>query len=199
MTGFDAWRISTTIKMHFESEGYDAFRFCFKAKNLTPRTFESRRDRYFFEKLAKNLREEDQIRRYAFANIFFQQNTWVGAMVEQPYKEYCKRIQTFSYRFKQDLNRLPQASLDELLIPANGNIPVLIKRYLEGDLMAETAAAVNALTNFVSRIDKKVTDVLLWPEVRLRLIKATPFISRDVDVNKVKKILVDHFTSLQNT
>ena len=198
MTGFDAWRISSTIKMHFESERYDAFRFCFKAKNLSPRAFEQRKDRYFFDKLVKRLNKEADIRRYAFANIFFGQNTWIGGMEDQPYIDYCKRLQTFSYRLKGDLKNLPQAPLDDLLIPANGKPPIIIQKALEGDVMMEIPLVLNNLTGFIASVNDRVKDALLWPELSMRLIKATPFISIDVDLSKSKKIILDHFNGLQN-
>jgi hypothetical protein len=199
MTGFDAWRISSTIKMHFESERYDAFRFCFKAKNISPRVFEQRNDRYFFDKLVKRYHKEDEIRRYAFANIFFGNNTWIGGMEDHHYVDYCKRLQTFSYRLKGNLKNLPQVPLDDLLVPTNGKLPIIIQRALEGDLMMEIPLVLNGLTGFIAKIKGKVNDALLWPELSMKLIKATPFISIDIDLNKSKKIILDHFNDVQSS
>jgi len=199
MTGFDAWRIATTIKMHFEQEKFDAIRFNFKARNLTPRVYESRRERYFFEKIANKLRNEEEVKRYTFANILFRNDfSWTGNMLDEPYVEYLKRVQGFGYRFKSDLAKFTQRSLDSLLVPVNGNIPTLVKSYLEGNVMMESVIAVNAMTGFVDRVSRKVADTMLWPEVRLKLSKATPFIGKDIDLVKAKRILVEHFSGLQN-
>lgn len=199
ISAFDTWRISMATKMHFESDGYDAFRFCFKAKNLSCRAFEMRKDRYFFEKLSKKLKTFDDARRYAFANIFFLSNTWIGSMTDDPYKDYCKRVQTFSYRLKQDLQRLPEIPLDSLLVPPNGKPPILIQRYLEGDLMAETVMIINGLTHFIDIINDKVLDTMLWPEIKKKLDKGTAFVLADIDKDKSKKIVVDHFIGFTKT
>jgi hypothetical protein len=200
MNGFEVWRIATATKMHFESEGYDAFRFHFKAKNLTTTAFENRQDRYFFEKLANLYPKADDIKKYAFANIFFNDVSWVGSMTHEPYINYCKRVQSFSYLFKKDLNALPQKSLDELLSPVNGTMPPLIMLCIGSRIiMDETIIAIHCVTNFLNLVSPKIKDKLLWPEIHRKYLKATPFLAMDINQAKVKKMLLDHFSGVQST
>jgi len=106
MTGHRAWQIATTTKMHFQSDSYNAFKFNFKTKQLTPEIFSRQRNMFLFEKLARRF-NEDEMKTYAFVNYFFRNATWAGDLSEEPYIEFIKRTQTFSYRFKQDLNKMP--------------------------------------------------------------------------------------------
>lgn len=195
INGFNTWRIATATQMHFNSEGYDAFRFKFKAKNLTPASFEKRSDKYFFEKLANTYENPEVIKRFAFANIYFNGVSWAGSMTNEPYKDYIKRMQSFSYKFKEDLQSLPSKSLDELLSPINGNIPNIISM----NTMKETIIAIHCVTNFLNTVHSKVNDTLLWPELRKGYIKATPFIAMDINQKKIKKMLIEHFSGVQST
>lgn len=198
-TGFDAWKITTTIKMHFQNEKYDAFRFNFKAKNLTFTAFENRNDRYFFEKLAKTYPKSNQLRQYVFSNIVYDDQVWIGSMKDEPYNNYCKRIQSFGYLFQKDLSHLTdtESSLNKLLTSTNGNIPPLVMSFLRGETMFESVVTINLLTNFMSYAKKKVTDDLLWPSIHLKIDKAGPFIRQDIDLDKTKKIIINHFSSVQ--
>jgi hypothetical protein len=196
MNGYNVWRIASAVKMHFGNGTYDAFRFHFKAKNLSPNAFQLRPDQHFFTKLGKRLKD-DEVDRYAFANVFFADNTWVGNMSDEPYTQYCKRVQTFTYRFKKDLKMFHQMTLDELLNPVNGKPPPIADLYLKGEIMPETIIAFHCITNFLQINKPRITDKLLWPEIENKLIKATPFVGRDIDQSKIKRIILDHFSSVQ--
>lgn len=196
MTAFDAWRISVATKMHFQQPRFDAFKFNFKAKNLIPKVFEAKREKYLFHKIAERYNTEDAIRRFAFANcVFGDCMSWVGNMTDQPYVDYTKRIQSFGYLLKADLSKVTRMPLDHLLTSANGNIPIIVKNHLEGILMFETVVILNHLTNFIDLI--KVNDTMLWPEVSLKIKKSADFVRRDIDCAKAKKIIIDHFSGLQ--
>ena len=64
--------------------------------------------------------------------------------------------------------------------------------------MAETLIALHCITNFLTVVNPRVTDVLLWPEVHMKLMKAVPFIARDIDMSKVTKPVLEHFSGVHN-
>ncbi len=51
MTGYEAFSIYHTLKLHFTSD-YDYFKYNGKC-NISPTTFENRRDKYHFYKLSR--------------------------------------------------------------------------------------------------------------------------------------------------
>ena len=51
MTGFEAYRIYNAIRLHFNTD-YNAIKYHFKT-NVSPSSFEIKKERYFFEKLAR--------------------------------------------------------------------------------------------------------------------------------------------------
>jgi hypothetical protein len=52
-TGFDAYKIYTAIKLHFDSDSYDYFKYNGSIR-ATENSFHKRNDVYFFEKLARD-------------------------------------------------------------------------------------------------------------------------------------------------
>lgn len=192
MTGLRAWQIITTTKMHFNGK-YNAFKYNFNSKHLTESNFNKRTDQYFYTKFSNKYSEYD-LKQFAFANTFFKPFVWVGDMSEDVYNDYCKRIQTFTYRFKRNLAMLGTYSFNELLIPKDNDIPIIIKAYLEGDIMAETVIAIHCLTNFLNVAQRQVKETLIWPEIYMQLIKAVPFVYDKFDHDKIKKIIKVRYT-----
>ncbi|TRZ69039.1 MAG: hypothetical protein D4Q77_00450 [Methanothrix sp.] len=191
MTSFRAWQITTATIMHFNGGSYDAKRFNFKAKNLTVTAFEKRRERTMFERFSGRYTETDMIR-FAFANVFFGEKNWIGDMDESSYLQYSKRIQSFGYHFTSDLKKLSGTSLNQLMSPLKGNIPEIIQRYLQGAIMTETIIGIHCITNFLQLVSPKITDDLLWPDIKMRLLKATAFIGPDLDQKRIAKLIALH-------
>ena len=49
---FDSYKMYNALKLHFETDGYDAIKYNYKS-NASPKAFMRRKDKYFFAKLAK--------------------------------------------------------------------------------------------------------------------------------------------------
>ena len=52
MEPFDAYKYYMAIKLHFESDSYDAPKYNFKT-SISPQSFWKRRDKYHFAKLSR--------------------------------------------------------------------------------------------------------------------------------------------------
>ena len=61
MNGFDAYATYNAFKLHFKSDTYDYFTFNGKT-NLKIASYEKRRDRYQFEKIASRISKEKFLR-----------------------------------------------------------------------------------------------------------------------------------------
>ncbi len=191
MTGYDIWRIATATSMHFSSN-YDAFKFSFKAKNLSVSAYNKRRDKYFFEHAVKKFSSEEEIRRYVFANYFFDEVSWFGDMSPQPYDDYNIRLQSMSYLFRKDLKQF-DPRLDFILQSYHGKYPVIMNAMFTHDVMPETVMLIHLLTNFLNVV--KVDDELLWPTIQTKLIKGSSFIAADIPSRgKYRNIVLDLFS-----
>jgi hypothetical protein len=97
-----------------------------------------------------------------------------------------RRQQSLTYLFKEQLNELLSSkSLNEVFNCSKGH-PLVLKKYLGGDLSLETFVILEKIFSFRKKFDKKLDDPV-WETVSLKIKKYTPFIN--INVFHYKKIL----------
>jgi hypothetical protein len=69
----------------------------------------------------------------------------------------------------------------------DGQYPSLLKEVMYSSVAVETLVILNDIMNFFPMWNKKIADTIVWPSMRLKFIKYTPFI--DYDKEKFKSIL----------
>ena len=91
-----------------------------------------------------------------------------------------------SYIFKEQSNELlGNDSLDKILECKRGH-PIILKRFLGGDISLETFVIFDIIFAFSETFDKKLKDPV-WETVSLKLKKYKPFLN--INVFQYKKIL----------
>jgi len=169
-TGFEAYALYQSIKLHFTSDTYNFFRYNGKT-NVSKDNFANNKAKYSFYKLSRKY-NIDELRSFYIANFLETNVNWVGDISgiegEENYKKWQKRNQSLTYRFEQDIIGLLNAtqSPNEMLMVNDGQYPVLLKE------MARS---------------KKITDDVVWPTYKRKIEKYTPFIVYDKE--KFKEIL----------
>lgn len=197
MDPFESYKLYQSLKLHFESDTYDAVKYNFKT-SANPKSFYKRRDKYFFSKLGKQLGNSKDLIEYYVAN-FVREVKWVGDMInedgEANYKEYKRIQESLSYSFQNDINTLEgyDLSFDGMLTSIEGEHPKVIKYYLQEEIKLETVVVLDKMTGFMNRANKVVSDPLMWGDIYRRVTKYRPFVNPDLD--KCKKIILKGFTS----
>lgn len=193
MEAYEAYKTYVALKNHFTSKTYDYFKYNGRTR-ASKTTFEKRNDKYFFHKLAKRKDVVD----YLVANFVYAgtTDTWVGDLInnERSDKQYLKMIKTresLSYLFSQDLDELND-EFDTNFAVIEGQHPLLLRKYLQGDICIETMVILDDLVHYMKKWNRRITDTVLWPQVYLRCKKYKPFFTYDVD--KMRKIVLDKFT-----
>jgi hypothetical protein len=192
MEPYDAFRFYQSMKLHFESDSYDAIKYNYKT-SVKPQSFWKRKDKYFFAKVGKKFNDVHELINY-YAAHFIQDKTWIGEMLEDEdiYKSYQKRMQSLGYTFENDMNTLVWlGSLDQVLDSKDGH-PKIITAYLGGDINIESVVILNQLTGFMDRADKEITETIVWPDVSRKIRKYSPFVQYDLE--KAKNIVLRVFT-----
>ena len=192
MEPFDAYRFYQSMKLHFESDSYDAIKYNYKT-SAKPQSFWKRRDKYFFVKVGKKFDDASELIRY-YVSYFIQDKSWIGDMLDDDdtYRLYQKRMQSLGYIFEQDMNKLVDiGNFDQVLDSSNGH-PHVITQYMSGDINIESVVILNQLTGFMKKADKEITETIVWPEVSRKIRKYSPFVSYDLE--KAKKIVLKVFT-----
>ena len=193
MDPFESYKLYNALKLHFETDSYDAVKYNYKS-NITHNSFFKRKDKYFFAKLARNY--EKDLLNYYVAN-FKNGVSYVGDMInesgEKNYSDH-KRIQESIHRvFSIDINKLndQEQEFDELFESDNGQLPLVIKLWMQEEISLETIVILNSILGFVPRESKKITDTIIWPDIHRKIEKYTPFVN--YSKNKCTKLLTNAF------
>lgn len=186
-TDFQVYIAYLALKNHFTRDSYDFHKYQGKV-GASASSFETRRDRYSFQKLSRH-RDPFGV---LFANVLHNPHVWIGSVTtdnagEQLYGLWKKRQESLSYSFKEDLKRIGNVD-DALYIEPNCQ-PMLLKMLTSKTVSIETVCILQSLLNFVPYWDKEMEPVV-WADQRRRIVKYLPFL--EIDSEKVKTILALH-------
>jgi hypothetical protein len=93
-----------------------------------------------------------------------------------------------SYIFQNDIDFLLKESSFEDIFKVTATHPIIIKKYLSKEITLETLVILNKLLSYIKDFDKQISDPLIWPELKRKVVKYEPFLS--VDKSKYRKILL---------
>ena len=190
MMPFDAYKSYLSLKNHFTKEKYDYHKYCGKSR-ATVQSFYKRKDRFWFEKLSRNKNDKEVIDFFVsnFITCTDPNNLWIGEMIregENRYTEWKKRTQSLSYVFKEEIEIIfSDQDFDTVFVNKQGH-PILLKKYLGGDISIETLVILDKILGFKKNFDSELQDPV-WESVSLRMKKYSPFLN--IDVFRYKKIL----------
>jgi len=195
MDPFESYKLYNALKLHFETDGYDAVKYRYKTR-VNPQSFFKRRDKYFFAKLGKTYGKD--LVKYYVSN-FIKDVKYVGDMLgpdgEANYNDMVKVHESLSYKFKNDINILSSMvnSFDELLECQDNEYPVVIKALMQEEICLETVVILNKLTRFMDKADKQITETIMWPDISRKVHKYDPYVS--IDRDKMIKVVTKSFTN----
>ena len=190
VTPFETYQSYLSMKSHFTNRKYDFFKYGGKSR-ATMTSFNKRKDKYWFEKTSRKYSDKEIVDFLLsnFINSTNPQNLWIGEIInsgERTYAEWMKRQQSLTYLFKEQLNELlSENNLDEVFNCSKGH-PLLLKRYLGGEISLETLTILEKVFSFVENFNKKLTDPV-WETVSMKINKYKPFLN--INVFQFKNVL----------
>jgi hypothetical protein len=190
MSAIECYKEYTALRSHFNDK-YDYIKYCGKIK-VNPSTFESRKDKLFFQKLAKHT----DVKNFLVANFSVNEKLYIRDLAysekaEKVYKDWLKKQQSLSYVFKTDLAKL-DSDFDKNFVVEDNNHPLLLKKYLGNEICLETICLLVEAVGCKKYWDKKLQLDFIWDSVSVKIEKYSPFIV--CDRTKIKKIVIDYFT-----
>ena len=190
VTPYETYQTYLSMKSHFTNPKYDFFKYGGKSR-ATVSSFNKRKDKYWFEKTSRKYSDQE-ILDFLLSNFITAnnpQNLWIGEIInsgERNYSEWMRRQQSLTYLFKEQLEELlSEKKLDEVFDCSKGH-PLILKKYLGGDLSLETLIILEKVLSFVKNFDKTIKDPV-WETVSLKVKKYIPFIN--INMVYYKKIL----------
>jgi hypothetical protein len=193
MAPFEVYCEYLALKSHFSNAKYDYFKYNKKVR-ATITSFNRRRDKYWFEKTSRKYKDEEIVN-FLVANFVESTSvnqTWIGEIIssgERTYSDWTKRQQSLTYLFKEQSKELLSNNKLENLFNCSKGHPILLKKFLGGDVNLETFVIYDRIFSFRKKFDKELKDPV-WETVSLKLQKYSPFLNIG-DVFKFKKILRD--------
>jgi hypothetical protein len=190
MMPFDAYREYLALKNHFTKNSYDYFKYNKKVR-ATVQSFYKRKDRFWFEKLARQKSEQEVVEFFVanFASCPDPETLWIGEIIkegEERYQTWQRKVQSLSYVFKEESQSLfEENKFDDVFNCSKGH-PPLLKKFLSDKVSLETMVLYDKIFNYSKNFDKKLQDPV-WETVSRRIKKYNPFIQ--IDIFKYKKIL----------
>lgn len=187
---FDAYREYLALKNHFTKDSYDYHKYCGKSR-ATVQSFYKRKDRFWFEKLARNKNDKEVVDFFVsnFVSCRDPESLWIGEMIregEDRYTQWKKKIQSLSYIFKEETEKIFDGKeLEDVFNCTKGHPPIL-KNFLTGNISLETLVIYDKILFFGKDFDKKLNDPV-WETVSRRIKKYSSFLH--IDVFRYKKIL----------
>ena len=190
MMPFDAYKCYLAMKNHFTKDKYDYIKYRGKVR-ATNEAFYKRKDRFWFEKFARQ-KSDKEIEDFFVANFTSctdPESLWIGEMIkdgEGRYQDWQKKLQSLSYMFKEDCEKLfTDNKIDDVFDCSKGH-PIVLKKFLGGNISLETLVIYDRILGYTKNFDKKLQDPV-WETVSRRVRKYSPFIN--IDVFRYKKIL----------
>ncbi len=191
MMPFDAYRCYLSMKNHFTKDKYDYHKYRGKSR-ATVQSFYKRKDRFWFEKLARNKSDQEVVEFFVsnFITCTDPGKLWIGEMIkdgEGRYTEWKKRNQSLSYVFKEETESLfSDGNFDSMFAMDGTRHPQILKEYLRKNISIETLVILDKILGFRENFDSHLKDPV-WETVSMRMKKYSPFLN--IDVQRYKKIL----------
>jgi hypothetical protein len=196
MTGYEAFAIYQSLKLHFTQDSYDYFKYNGKT-NISVNSFENRKDKYHFYKLARKISDKDELVFFMASNFVENENAWIGNLLQEDSEIVCRKhqkvLQSFSYIFENDCKLIFDSHLqnpNEVLM-TTGDYPILLTMTLQKVIHIETLCVLNRLLNFFPMWSKNIQDTIRWPKFQQKVIKYSAFLPTDNTKHKLilKKVL----------
>ena len=191
MMPFDAYRCYLSMKNHFTKDKYDYHKYRGKSR-ATVQSFYKRKDRFWFEKLARNKSDQEVVEFFVsnFITCTDPGKLWIGEMIkdgEGRYTEWKKRNQSLSYVFKEETESLfSDGDFDSMFAMDGTRHPQILKEYLRKNISIETLVILDKSLGFRENFDSHLKDPV-WETVSMRIKKYSPFLN--IDVQRYKQIL----------
>lgn len=197
MDGFEVYKTYLALKLHFSKDNYNFFTFNGKSR-ASLQSFEKRKDKYFFKKIGLKYNEKEIVN-FLLSHFIEDDNCWIGNISvnkSKTYTEWNNKIQSMSFVFQNEMDALSdiEEDFDSLFRVKNGQHPIILKEHLAGNVSLESMVILQKLINYIPYFSQKISEPIVWPEVKKKVVKYEPFIS--IDNNKYKRVLLKTWTFL---
>jgi hypothetical protein len=121
-------------------------------------------------------------------------NVWIREVIDEQgvetYNDWQKRIESLSYIFKTELNKMKEEYKDNFVVP-KGQHPHLITLYLQKQISLETFTILCHISKTFDYWEKEVVDKIVAYDIIRLSRKYYPFL--EIDEKKFSNIIKERF------
>lgn len=197
---FACFRTYCAIKSHFSTESYDFIKYNGRI-NIPRSAYTKRKDKMFFDYLAKKISESDNT--YFFVSQFIENSSlWVGNILfekedsEKKYRSWVNRIAMIYDNYANDIYNLKlcHKPWSEILITQNEiDHPYIFKLVQQRKINPETYTILNTLFNFIHINIEKLQNDTIFCTSNLKYIKYKVFLP--VSLKKIANMTPKQLTT----
>ena len=164
MQPIDVYLMYCAMKAHFGKTNYNFFKYGGKSR-VPINSFFKRKDRYFFVKLSKKYKTENEIRNYFIANFMMEQRGYVANFNDENYEKWQNRQNNFHDIFTSEIQPMIQ-DFNSLFEIKKSEHPKLMKEYLGKRISLETLIILDELVEYSKKWNEHLKDDILWPDLK---------------------------------
>ena len=177
----DAYKIYTSLRLHFTTDNYDI------RSGIAPRRPKAGVKASFKKKLEVLMKQynynQDEFINYLVAN-FLNGNEWGIFENTGPeiYTEWKRVQESLTYTYTQDIKNLvfQVTKLEDAWDCSQGH-PVILKEYCGKRCRLETLVILNKLYKFTTEVDEQLVLDPVWNSISRTIHKYSPFIKVEKD------------------
>lgn len=177
----DAYKIYTSLRLHFTTDNYDI------RSGIAPRRPKAGVKASFKKKLEVLMKQynynQDEFISYLVAN-FLNGNEWGIFENTGPeiYTEWKRVQESLTYTYTQDIKNLTYqvTKLEDAWECSQGH-PVILKEYCGKRCRLETLVILNKLYRFTTEVDEQLVLDPVWNSISRTIHKYSPFIKVEKD------------------
>ena len=164
MQPIDVYLMYCAMKAHFGKTDYNFIKYGGKSR-VSRNSFFKRKDRYFFVKLSKKYKTENEIRNYFIANFMMEQRGYVANFNDENYEKWQNKQNNFHDIFTNEIQPMIQ-DFNSLFEIKKSEHPKLMKEYLGKRISLETLIILDELVEYSKKWNEHLKDDLLWPDLK---------------------------------
>jgi hypothetical protein len=199
ITGYEAFGLYQSIKLHFTTDTYDFLKYGGKSK-ISVDSFDNRKDKYHFHKLSRRLTNREDLIMFLVANFIHDESVWVGNLLTEEseviFRQRQRVLQSLSYIFENDCRKIFEGTdnPNQVLQSENGDYPKLLTMVLRKEVEIETICILSQILGFLPLWNKKISDSVRWPQFNRKMNKYAAFLPKDVVKYKLilKKVISEN-------
>lgn len=187
ITGFEAYNIFQSIKMHFTSDAFDCREYDYSVRSSIE-SFNKRKDAAMFTKAAKKYASRELLIDYFLSNIILDPaNCWISTCNQNNYLDWKRRIEGLTFIFENECKGLVKRFPDHTLL-FQGSPPNILNEYLGQRISLETLVIFNSIVFTIDNYDDASG---LFSDIKRVVKKYYQFLN--IDKLKMAKIAHDVF------